>query len=176
MQLKPLVLALLGSPSALLAVGITLALPAQAARVTALDLGAYGVNTLATGINDSGQMVGQLSFNSYVHAFITGANGIGVTDMGNLGYSNAAATGINAGGQVAVSTWEPGGWSSGAFLTGYNGTGVIAHPTLGGANAHAGGVNDSGQLAGASQTQNGTYLAFITGPNCMGVSARGTPG
>jgi probable HAF family extracellular repeat protein len=53
------------------------------------DLGTLGGNSaFAHGINDTGQVVGESKLDSMGanrHAFITGPNGIGMTDLGTLG-------------------------------------------------------------------------------------------
>jgi len=70
-----------------------------------------GTKSWAYGINDSGQVVGYsftpnpYVFGDYViHAYLTGANGVGMTDLGTLGGTNSFAYGINASGQVVGSS------------------------------------------------------------------------
>lgn len=164
----------------------------------------------ATGINEAGQVVGR--FYTTVparppteHAFITGPNGIGVTDLGTLdrygsGYS------INNHGQIAgnyegdVFITGPNGMGftritegrfahdvndSGqvvgisdhlAFITGPNGVGFTDLGTLGGISSSAHGINNSGQVVGKSTTAEGVQHAFITGPNGLGMRDLDTPG
>ena len=66
-----------------------------------------GVTSYARGINDSGQVVGSSNIigDSAAHAFITGSNGIGMTDLGTLGGTFSFANDINDFGQVV-------GWTS----------------------------------------------------------------
>jgi probable HAF family extracellular repeat protein len=120
---------------------------------TMADLGTLGgSNSQAWKINDSGQVVGysDMPGNTVQHAFITGANGVGMTDLGTLGGTNSRAFGINTIGQVV-------GWSfvaSGAghaFVTGANGMGMIdlnSSVTLSGGDYFnsAKRINDRGQL------------------------------
>jgi probable HAF family extracellular repeat protein len=51
-------------------------------------------------INNSGQAVGEFGSPTGFGAFITGPNGIGMTDLGTLGGQNSNATGINDFGEV----------------------------------------------------------------------------
>lgn len=60
------------------------------------------------------------------HAFITGPNGVGMTDLGALGGNYSAAEGINASGQVVgESTIAGQNRTLHAFITGPNGAGMI---------------------------------------------------
>lgn len=84
--------------------GLVLAAPAFAQSYTASDIGTLGGRgTYATAINATGQITG----NSYTsdfgphHAFVTEANGRGMTDLGTLpGGNTSLGFGINASGQV----------------------------------------------------------------------------
>ena len=72
------------------------------------DLGTLGGNnSYAWGINDAGQVVGwfDTAASTYHHAFITGPNGVGMTDLNALislpgGVVLTEARGINNQGQV----------------------------------------------------------------------------
>ena len=145
-------------------------------------LGTLGGNdTFATGINDSGQVVGESNskIDSQVfHAFITGPNGVGMTDLGTLDGGNgySSATGINDAGQVVGYSSNAGG-SSRAFVTGPNGVGMTDLGTLpGGSYSAATGINAAGQVVGYSVTAGGEFHAFITGPNGGGMTDFGTFG
>lgn len=129
---------------------------------------AYGVS----GINDSGQVIGYSDTGGEIHAFITGPNGIGMTDLGNLGGAETFAYGINNSGQVVgVSNTGSGNH---AFITGPNGIGMTDLGTLKSgvwswSEAH--GVNDAGEVVGIDN-----LYAFITGPNGIGMTDLGISG
>ena len=141
------------------------------------DLGTLGgVYSNAFGINDSGQVVGESYIRDIVgsiyspnHAFITGPNGIGMTDLGTLGHSSAV--GINDSGQVVgYSQIASDDFNSHAFITGPNGVGMTDLGILGVA-----GINNSGQVTGSAFVS-GTWHAFITGSNGVGMTDIGTLG
>jgi MYXO-CTERM domain-containing protein len=125
----------------------------RAAAYTPIDLGTLaGGKSFAYGINDSGQVVGWSDTASgYAHAFIAGANGVGMTDLGTLGGSASYAWGINASGQVVGQSYIAGNAVQHAFITGANGLGMTdlnSLVSLGGGDYFrtASGVNDSGQI------------------------------
>src|SRR3989440_177093 len=124
-------------------------------QVQVRNLGALpGDSTsLAHGINDAGQVVGQ---SGWLHAFLWD-NGT-MTNLGNLGGPLSAATGINNAGQVVGTSETPSGWSH-AFLW-QNGT-MIGLGTLGGGQSNAVAINDAGQIAGLSSTASGETHAFL---------------
>ena len=114
------------------------------------DLGTLG-DGFVNGINASGQLVGVLYEGSTSHAFITGPNGIGFTELaaGSIGY------GINDLGQVT------GHSSAGVFVTGPNGVGTTDLNINGFGKA----INASGQVTGYALPR-----VFITGPNGVGIT------
>lgn len=141
------------------------------------DLGTFGGSqSAATGINDSGQVVGTwhslIGGNSVSHGFITGPNGVGMTDVGaNYTYPSD----INDSGQV-VGTFYSHGYLH-AFITGPNGIGMTNLDTLGGNESSANSINASGQVVGYSFIAGETfYHAFITGSNGVGITDLGTLG
>ena len=86
------------------------------------------------------------------HAFITGPNGVGSTNLGTLGGVNSYAVGINRTGQVVgaadlpVGLGEPpppkGNYATQVFITGPNGVGMTGLAHLG--NVKFGGVQPAG--------------------------------
>src|SRR6476469_7002740 len=98
-----------GSSGRMIALSWAICMMAMAGRATGApyiltDLGTLGGDSVATGINDAGQIVGW----SYVgnslrqHAFRTAPHGLinAAADLGTLTGTNSIATGINAAGQV----------------------------------------------------------------------------
>jgi probable HAF family extracellular repeat protein len=147
------------------------------------DIGTLGgFWSIAFGINNSGQVAGvsdtgltQTEPGSPVHAFITGPNGMGMTDLGTLGGSDSSAQGINDAGQVAGNSFTATGEPH-AFITSPDGVGMTDLGTLGGSNSHARGINDAGQVVGDSFTATGEPHAFITGPDGVGMTDLGALG
>ncbi len=146
---------------------------AASAEWSIVGLGTLGgTYSVAQAINDSGQVVG--NGNGVDRAFITGANGIGISYLDTLGGTRSFASDINNAGQVAgYSTTDTGDLH--AFITGPNGVGMTDLGTLGGDYSIAYGVNNWGQVVGVSSTAgNAAYHAFITGPNGVGMTDLGT--
>ena len=63
-----------------------------------------------------------------------------------------------------------------AFLVDLNSRTVTDLGTLGGAYTDPWGINDAGQVVGYSDTTEGDFHAFITGPDGMGMRDLGTLG
>lgn len=131
-----------------------------------------GTYSVAQAINDSGQVVG--NGNGVDRAFITGANGVGMSYLDTLGGTRSYASDINNSGQVAGYSFTDTG-NIHAFITGANGSGMSDLGTLGGDYSIAYGINSTGQVVGVSSTEgNAAYHAFITGPNGVGMTDLGT--
>ncbi len=138
------------------------------------DLSSYGIVERANAINDAGQVVGWSGMNdggaAPPHAFITGPNGVGMTDLGALGASYSQAYGINATGQV-VGQSISGGFR--AFITGPNGVGMKDMGTLGDYSI-ANSINAAGQVVGDYGIKEySSDHSFITGPNGVGMTDLG---
>lgn len=90
-----------------LSTGLVFSTPASALNYGAFDLGTLGGSwSIARGINASGQVVGSSGTADYPdgHAFITGANGVGITDLNSLvmGRNFYEASAINDLGQIVT--------------------------------------------------------------------------
>ncbi|PTQ74710.1 putative secreted protein with PEP-CTERM sorting signal [Nitrosomonas oligotropha] len=144
------------------------------------------VYTFADDINDSGRVVGTSHILSHsghfgdtvTRAFITGPNGIGMTDLGTLGGVGSGAVSINNSGQVAGISYMAGDdVTKHAFITGPDGNGMMDLGTLGGNYSGVSGINNFGQLVGQSDFAGTPFThSFITGPNGIGMTDLGTLG
>ena len=126
------------------------------------DLG----GSYAFGINAAGQVAGE---NAAGHAFLTGANGQGMMDLGTLGGSGSEAYALNNSGEVVGYSTLASGNNLEGFITGPNGVGMSDLGTLGGSRSMPASVNDSGVVVGWSYTASYEQRAFITGANGVGM-------
>jgi probable HAF family extracellular repeat protein len=174
--------------AASLGIGMGFVAPASAGESFLIDLNSGKVTALANpfgvydthayGLNDAGQVVGgaETAGREY-HAFITGPNGVGMTDLKSP--SGTQAYGINdAGWVVGEANFPNFHGAPHAFITGPNGAGMTDLGSQAGYYySGANGINAAGQVAGvfynpvADQSQ-----AFITGPNGVGMTDLGTLG
>ena len=128
-----------------------------------MDLGTLGgSNSVAVGINASGQVVGYSTTaatgGAVSHAFLYSAGAM--LDLGSLGGTTSSASGLNASGQVVgYSTTAADGSVSHAFL--YSANTMV---DLGTPDAPAGtatGINAAGQITGSFTTTAGVTHAFL---------------
>ena len=153
--------------------GLVFAIPASAADYTAFDIGTLGgPGTYATALNATGQVTGNSdTAGGGDNAFITKANGVGISDLGTFsGGNKSLGFGINASGQVVREATSAllGSIVTHAFITGPNGSNMSA--ITGWDYSHAYGINDAGQVVGNINDMlfyTGTG-AFVTGPNGSG--------
>lgn len=152
---------------AALSLGLCANTAAYAVSYTATDLGTFagGLTNNATALNNAGQVVGYASTAAGTQAaYITGANGVGLTAIGLPANNNSYASGINNSGQVSVYALAGGG-NYMSYVTGANGVGTTLLPGLG-SSIVATGINDAGQVAAYSSTAVwGAVGAYVTGAN-----------
>ena len=145
------------------AIGFLLAGPVMALPLYAVtDLGTlpgYNSWTIAHGMNNLGQVVGEGDTSSGgSHAFLW-SSGLGMTDLGTLpGDNSSIAYGINNLGQVVGQSSSSNGAAAHAFLWS-RGSGMMNLGTLpGGSWASASGINNLGQVVGGGDSSSGSHI------------------
>jgi probable HAF family extracellular repeat protein len=124
------------------------------------DLGTFGgIYSVASGINNRGQVVGYNFANGLGHASLYSYGK--TTDLGSLQghFGSSWALAINNVGQVVG--WSSAPWGMHAFL--YSGGKMSDLGTLGGDESQARAINDAGQVVGYSNLSKGSsqYHAFL---------------
>jgi probable HAF family extracellular repeat protein len=128
-------------------------------RYSVTDLGAAfaGNGSIAYGINNHGDIVGTVQFDSYSSGFLY-SNG-SVTTLATLGGGSSGVGGINDLGQI-VGTAETSDTYYRAVL--YNGSAPVDLGTLGGAESYNSAINIHAQIVGTSYLADGlTQHAFL---------------
>jgi probable HAF family extracellular repeat protein len=147
-------------------------------RLRKLPTGQF--ESTATAINDRGMAAGcSVRDSGEDHAFVTGPNGKGITDLGTLRAGDSScANDINAKGQVVGYSYPPRGpYNPRAFISTPDGLGMADLSQIGNPRGFTGitnayGINRQGHVVGygADASRGGQYAAFITGRN--GVNMR----
>lgn len=159
------------------AMATTLGMTAFPSAHAAVEYTAVAIPFSGTGLNASGQVVGNNSF--------SGPNGVGVTILkppGIPGLAFPIAMGINDAGQIVGGgatglDWGRQATPGAAFITGPNGADMRALDVVAKGNVAAYAINNSGQVIGQAGTGNELEArAFVTGPNGVGVADLGTFG
>lgn len=118
-------------------------------------------------INNRGEVVGSFSLGGIeYHAFMTGPNGVGITDLGTLGGIHSSASDINESKQVIGSSQT----SDGSFHAFLYGDGKMTDLSIlpevlnaGWTDLRANAINDLGQIVGSGKL-NGFTQAFLLAP------------
>jgi probable HAF family extracellular repeat protein len=130
-----------------------------------------GSFTSIAAVNFSGQLTGQFSDQvSIYHAFVTGANGLGMVDLNIPGSTSSAGIDINDRGEVTGEQWigEPGHREQ--YVASHDNPDARLLGTLDnrpGGRSEGGGINNKGILVGVSSKGDkyGRIYVTITGPD-----------
>lgn len=122
-----------------------------------------GTFAYAVGVNEKGQVAGISSMPDGIrlHSFITGANGIGMRDIGDLG-GDVNASAINSVGQVVGSASTPSDGHIVSIMTDADGQNIHEVTAAGSPFGHLNAVNSYGQAVGMEIQTTGRYDAVIT--------------
>ncbi|MFO1514894.1 MAG: kelch repeat-containing protein [Verrucomicrobiota bacterium] len=127
---------------------------AQSYRITALDTN----DSVATGINASGQVCGYSTSGTNAARAWRYSPGSGLTDLGSFGGADNRALGINNAGQVIGYSTDANGRAHGFVFNG-------ALTDIGGSgNVFAQHINSAGKVAGFATDTNGNDSAFLFSP------------
>ncbi len=113
-------------------------------------------DSVATGINNNGQITGFATSGIYEHAFLY--SGGSMRDLGTLGGAFSTPTHINDRGQVVGNADTTNGGRH-AFL--YNGSGSLQDLGTFGGSSSAACINNQGQIVGESFISGGVQHAFL---------------
>jgi probable HAF family extracellular repeat protein len=160
----------------LMILGIGVAAAADASNYSLHQIGSLGGGTQGHDLNNLGQVVGRsyLTDSSY-HAFVTGPNGTGITDLGSLGETYSEAVSINDVGEIgAVSYTLINGDGVRSFIINPNGSGLTTSQKIlspyGGDLTTITHIDNAGRLTGNVISSDSYVHAFITGKNGVGIS------
>jgi probable HAF family extracellular repeat protein len=122
---------------------------------TVLDLNPSGVSTIGYALGANGSVTGMTQNGGTLDAFVTGANGLGFTDLGNYTADYANAVGSDGSGNIAIDT--PTGGAPGSILLGSDRSTITSIP-----NVDVSAINASGQIA-ANEGSIAQYLNSASG-------------
>lgn len=140
-------------------------------QITSLEGSTEGVD-----LNNLGQVVGRVHLaDGSSHAFVTGPNGTGITDLGSLGEAYSEALSINDSGEIAAIAYTLiNGDGIRSFIINPGGSGLTTSQKIlnpyGGDLATVTHIDNAGRLTGGVSSPDFYGHAFITGKNGVGVS------
>lgn len=132
-----------------------------------VDIGGLGGKDFyASSINDSGQIAGSFYDNNTFlwDAFVTGANGSNIKEIGSAPDTFVTASQINNSGQVIVQSFSLSSGDRKYSIAEPNGNHTELN-TISAINGHAYGINDSGVVAGYYFSSEKGFRSFITDEN-----------
>lgn len=138
-----------------------------------------GTETSVYGINSRGQVVGQsdLVGDRIQHAFLTGINGVGITDLTPASNIGTSGRDINASGQIIGNLDATFSTGNRGFITNANGAALTAIGTFPSQRTIVFGLNDLGQAVGDFLPAAGSSRrAFVTDSSGLILTELGTLG